>query len=78
MQGRLLLKQAVHLSRQGIATICGTRKRLWHELGDRVPRMAAALRRLGVADGAFVATLGMNSDNYLELPCPGRAAVSRR
>lgn len=78
MQGRLLLKQAVHRNRHVIATICGTRKRLWQELGDRVPRMAAALRRLGVADGAFVATLGMNSDNYLELPCPGRAAVSRR
>lgn len=67
MQGTLLLKQAVHRNAQGIATVCGTRKRRWHEVGDRVPRMAAALHRLGVEDGGFVAVLAMNSDRYLEL-----------
>ena len=54
-------------SAQRVATISGERKRTWKEVGARVPRMAAALRSLGVHDGAFVAILAMNSDLYLEL-----------
>jgi len=67
MQGTLLLRQAVHRNAEGVATVCGTRQRTWREVGQRVPRMAAALRGLGVKDGAFVAVLSMNSDRYLEL-----------
>ena len=37
------------------------------EVGDRVPRLAAALRGVGIADGAFVAALAFNSDRYVEL-----------
>ncbi|WP_213956877.1 AMP-binding protein [Variovorax sp. dw_954] len=67
MQGTQLLKRAVQCSPQRVATISGERRRSWAEVGTRVPRMAAALRSLGVEDGAFVAILAMNSDRYLEL-----------
>ena len=32
-----------------------------------MPRLAAALRDFGIADGAFVAALAFNSDRYVEL-----------
>ncbi|MDB5730597.1 MAG: putative long-chain-fatty-acid-CoA ligase [Variovorax sp.] len=67
MQGTQLLKRAVQCSAHRVATITGARRRTWKEVGERVPRMAAALRSLGVRDGAFVAILAMNSDRYLEL-----------
>lgn len=67
MQATRLFKEAVHRNPRGIATIFGDRTRRWDELGDRVPRMAAALRALGVRDGRFVAVLSMNNDRYLEL-----------
>ena len=67
MQGTQLFKRAVQCSADRIATISGDRKRTWKEVGARVPRMAAALRSLGIDDGAFVAILAMNSDRYLEL-----------
>src|SRR5437762_8190881 len=67
MQGTQLLKRAVQCNAQRVATISGARKRTWKDVGARVPRMAAALRALGVRDGAFVAILAMNSDRYLEL-----------
>ncbi len=67
MQGTQLLKRAVQCDPHRIATISGGRQRTWREVGARVPRMAAALRALGVRDGAFVAVLAMNSDRYLEL-----------
>lgn len=34
--------------------------------GAGVPRLASALRALGIADGRFVAALAMNSDHYIE------------
>src|ERR1700735_3105134 len=67
MQGRRFLKQAVDCRPHGTATVSGTRKRTWEEVGVRVPRLAAALRALGIADGAFVAALAFNSDRYVEL-----------
>src|SRR5438105_7936492 len=67
MQGTQLLKRAVQCSAERVATIDGERRRTWRDVGARVPRMAAALRSLGVRDGAFVAVLAMNSDRYLEL-----------
>lgn len=36
---------------QRVATIYGQRRRTWREVGERVPRMASALRALGIADG---------------------------
>jgi len=67
MQGTQMLQQAVASQPQGVATIFGQRRRTWKEVGDRVPRLAAGLRSLGIADGRFVAALAMNSDRYVEL-----------
>src|SRR5437899_4904315 len=49
------------------ATIFGPRTRTYAEHGDRVARLAGALRSLGVSDGERVAILSLNSDRYLEL-----------
>ena len=43
------------------------RRRNWREIGDRVARLAAAIRALGAKDGDRVAVLSLNSDRYLEL-----------
>jgi len=67
MQGTSFLRRAVACNPRGTATISGARRRTWREVGERTPRLAAALRALGVADGAFVAALAMNSDRYVEL-----------
>jgi long-chain acyl-CoA synthetase len=67
MQGTRILTQAVANQPQRIATIFGTRRRTWAQVGERVPRLAAALRALGVQDGAFVAALALNCDAYVEL-----------
>jgi len=67
MQGTLILKQAVACQPRRVATIFGERRRTWREIGARVPRLAAALRRLGIGNGVYVAALAMNSDRYLEL-----------
>jgi long-chain acyl-CoA synthetase len=48
------------------ATVFADRSRSWEELFDRVARLAAALRGLGVGTGDRVAFLGSNSDRYLE------------
>lgn len=62
-----MLAQAVARNPHGIATVCGTRQRLWSEVASRVPRVAAGLAALGLNDGGTVAVLAMNSDRYLEL-----------
>jgi len=67
MQGTRFLKQAVACAPLRTATIHGSRKRTWREIGERVPRLAGALRSLGIEGGAFVAALAMNSDRYVEL-----------
>ena len=67
MQGTRFLTQAVDIKPEGVATVSGARRRKWKEVGARVPRLAAALRALGVADGAFVASLAFNNDRYVEL-----------
>ena len=67
MQGTRFLTQAVACQPHRTATICHGRRRSWREVGNRVPRLAAALRALGIADGRFVAALAMNSDRYVEL-----------
>ncbi|MDR3453377.1 MAG: long-chain fatty acid--CoA ligase [Rhodoferax sp.] len=67
MQGVQMLKQAIACQPHRVATICGQRRRTWREVGERVPRLASALRALGIADGRFVAALAMNSDRYIEL-----------
>lgn len=67
MQGTQMLKQAAACQPARIATVCGNRRRTWREVAERVPRLAAALRAFGIADGRFVAALAMNSNRYIEL-----------
>lgn len=43
------------------ALVCGQRRRSWSEFEERVARLAAALRHLGVVDGDRVAMLANNS-----------------
>lgn len=61
------LCQAITLNPNRIATICSDRQRTGSDLASRIPRVAAALRGLGVSEGAHVAVMAMNSDRYVEL-----------
>ncbi len=49
-----------------IASIDGDRQHTWSEWRDRMARLAAALRGLGMAAGDRVAILALNSDRYAE------------
>jgi len=64
------LTQIIHRAAQvhgnRTATVFNDRRRNWRELRDRLARFAGALQKLGVADGARVAVLGLNSDRYFE------------
>jgi long-chain acyl-CoA synthetase len=61
------LRRALQVNPNGLAIVCGERRRNWREIGDRVARLASAIRALGAKDGDRVAVLSMNSDRYLEL-----------
>jgi len=61
------LTRAVQTRHSHTATIYNGRKRTWKQVGERVPRLAAALRGLGLSKGDRLAVLAMNSDNYIEL-----------
>lgn len=67
MQATQILNQAVTAQAQRTATIFGGRQRTWREIGERVPRLAAALQALGLRNGDKIAALSMNSDRYVEL-----------
>ena len=61
------LRRALQVNPHGIAILEGERKLTWAEIGERVSRLAAALRQLGVGKGDRVAVLMLNSSRYLEL-----------
>lgn len=61
------LRRALQVNPSGLAAVDDNCRRTWREFGERVARLAAALRGLGVAAGDRVAILMMNSDRYLEL-----------
>lgn len=61
------LHRALLLNRNGAALAFEDRSRTWSEVGDRVARLAGALRELGVGRGDRVAVLMLNQDRYLEL-----------
>jgi long-chain acyl-CoA synthetase len=67
MQLTQALTRAVQTRHRHTATIFNDRKRTWAQVGDRVPRLAAALRDIGLEPGDRVAVLALNSDNYIEL-----------
>ncbi|MGO4617481.1 long-chain fatty acid--CoA ligase [Nocardia sp. 2YAB30] len=60
------LHSAVQQNPDGVMLIYGDRTKTFREVGDRVARLAGALRTLGVAAGDRVAILGLNSDRYGE------------
>ena len=66
MNVTLGLRRALQLNPLGIAILEGERKLTWAELGERVSRLAGALRQNGVAKGDRVAVLMMNGTRYLE------------
>ena len=61
------LRRALQINPNGLATVCGDRRRTWREVGERVRRLAGGLQALGIAGGDRVAVLSLNSDRYLEL-----------
>lgn len=58
--------RAVQINPQGLATVCGERKRTWTEFKERIARLAQGLQGLGVENEDRVAILALNSDRYLE------------
>lgn len=67
MQATQMLRQAVMEQPNRAGTRFNGRERTWREIGQRVPKLAGALRELGIATGDCVAAIGFNSDRYLEL-----------
>jgi long-chain acyl-CoA synthetase len=61
------LHRALQFAPDAPATYFEDRKRSFREVADRVARLAAALRGLGLAKGERVAILMLNQDRYLEL-----------
>jgi acyl-CoA synthetase (AMP-forming)/AMP-acid ligase II len=66
----MYLTQSLHRNVQcdptGIATVFGDRRRTWAESAERVARLGAGLKALGVGVGDRVAILSLNSDRYHE------------
>jgi acyl-CoA synthetase (AMP-forming)/AMP-acid ligase II len=66
----MYLTQSLHRNVQqdgnGIATIFGDRVRTWSESADRIARIAAGFKALGVQLGDRIAILSLNSDRYHE------------
>lgn len=60
------LHRSVQQTSRSIATVSGRRRQDFGTLGERVARLAGALRRAGMAQGDRVAMLALNSDRYLE------------
>ena len=67
MQLTQALTRAVQTRHDHVATIYQDRQRTWREVGERVPRLAAALRATGAQPGDRVGVLALNSDHYIEL-----------
>ncbi|MBM7061876.1 long-chain-fatty-acid--CoA ligase [Pseudomonas sp. UL073] len=69
------LTQGLHTSIQmtpdAVASIYRGRRRTYRELGDRVARLAAGLRGLGLGEGERIGMLALNSDRYQEYMLAG-------
>jgi long-chain acyl-CoA synthetase len=67
MRATQILNHAVAAEARKTATIFGSRKRSWEEIGNRAARLAGALRSLGVSADDNIAVLAMNCDCYIEI-----------
>ena len=67
----MYLTQTLHNAKQQadeqVLTVCGQRVRTVRESYERVARLAAGLRSVGVRDAECVGVLALNSDRYHEL-----------
>ena len=61
------LARVMRLHGDSIATVDRDHRQTWSAYGERVSRLAGALRRLGLRDGERVAILSNNSHRYLEI-----------
>jgi len=61
-----IIRHAVQLHGDSIATRYGDRSKTWRQLQERVARLAAGLNSLGIQEGDRVAILALNSDRYYE------------
>jgi long-chain acyl-CoA synthetase len=60
------LQRSLQQTPDHVVTIFGERRRTFREFGDRVARLAGALRKLGMLPDDRVSMLALNSDRYLE------------
>ena len=59
-------RRAAQINPNAVALDHEGRSRTWGEFPDRIARLAAGLRELGIADGERAAILSLNSDRYFE------------
>ena len=73
------INRAAQIKPNGIATICGDRRRSWRDTVARILRIAGGLRRRGFGKGDRAAILALNSDRYFEflfaVPAAGGVVV---
>ncbi len=60
------LQRSLQQTPERVATTFRGRRRSFREFGERVARLAGALRAMGMAPGDRVGMLALNSDRYLE------------
>ncbi|HET9555289.1 MAG TPA: long-chain-fatty-acid--CoA ligase [Anaeromyxobacteraceae bacterium] len=60
------LEHTLHVAPEKVGVVDGARRFTWREVGDRVYRLASALRRAGVRKGDRVAVLSPNAAEVLE------------
>ena len=61
------LKKSVLLSPEKVASVCGSTRLTFREVGERVNRLSSALEGLGIARGDRVAILSLNCHRFFEL-----------
>ncbi|MGE9764760.1 long-chain-fatty-acid--CoA ligase [Pseudomonas sp. PDM20] len=60
------LQRSLQQTPEKVITLFGARRRTFREFGERVARLAGALRNLGMVADDRVSMLALNSDRYLE------------
>ncbi len=60
------ISRNMQVNGNGTATIFGGRQHSWSQFGERIAKLAAGLRNLGLERGDRVAVLSLNNDRYME------------